>query len=93
MVVEIYQTDMDIWSEPVTGGENMSNVIIPEHYHSCLSRYETQEAIGFLLLIMIPNSPCSVNIQFSADAHFCGFDAYLAEFFECMPNLRKLIDS
>ena len=30
----------------------MSNVIIPEHYHSCLSRYETQEAIGVIKHVM-----------------------------------------
>src|SRR5699024_12292608 len=34
------------------GGENMSNVIIPENYRSCLSSYETQEAIGTIKHVM-----------------------------------------
>ena len=30
----------------------MSKVIIPENYHSCLSSYETQEAIGVIKHLM-----------------------------------------
>ena len=30
----------------------MSNVIIPENYRSCLSSYETQEAIGTIKHLM-----------------------------------------
>ncbi|MCD7819808.1 MAG: aspartate--ammonia ligase [Lachnospiraceae bacterium] len=30
----------------------MSNVVIPDHYHSCLNSYETQEAIGMIKNLM-----------------------------------------
>ena len=55
----------------------MGKVIIPENYKSCLSRYETQEAIGAIKNLMQKKALYGIEIKKGDRAAVCrpGFRA------------------